>query len=56
MAQSICTSALLCQKGKEANWIQTVPEKGWFAILRISGPLEPWYDGSWKPSDITEVK
>ncbi|WEM40883.1 DUF1254 domain-containing protein [Photobacterium sp. DA100] len=43
-------------KGKESNWIQTVPEKGWFAILRLYGPLEPWYDGSWKPSDITEVK
>ncbi|KLV06953.1 hypothetical protein ABT56_07310 [Photobacterium aquae] len=42
--------------GKDANWIQTVPEKGWFAILRMYGPLEHWYDGSWKPSDITEVK
>lgn len=43
-------------KGKEANWIQTVPNKGWFTILRVYGPLEPWYDGTWKPSDITEVK
>lgn len=27
-------------KGKEANWIQTVPSKGWFSILRMYGPLE----------------
>ncbi|KHT62797.1 signal peptide protein [Photobacterium gaetbulicola] len=43
-------------QGKESNWIQTVSDRGWFAILRLYGPLEPWYDGSWKPSDITEVK
>jgi hypothetical protein len=35
-----------------ANWIQTVPAKGWFALLRLYGPLETWFDGSWKPADI----
>ena len=25
-------------KGKEANWIQTVPKKGWFCLLRLSAP------------------
>ena len=38
--------------GKESNWIQTVPEKGWFAILRLYGPLEPWFDKTWRPGDI----
>ena len=33
------------------NWIQTVPGKGWFVILRLYGPLEPWFDQSWKPGD-----
>ena len=42
--------------GKEANWIQTVPGKGWFAILRLYGPLEPWFDGTWKPGDIELVR
>lgn len=28
--------------GKEKNWIQTVPGKDWFTILRLYGPLEPW--------------
>jgi len=39
-------------KGQENNWIQTVPEKGWFALFRLYGPLEPWFDQSWKPGDI----
>ena len=39
-------------EGKEKNWIQTLENKGWFVILRIYGPLEPWFDKSWKPGDI----
>ena len=38
-----------------ANWIQTVPGKSWFAILRMVGPLEAWFDGSWKPGEIEPV-
>ena len=26
-------------KGKEGNWLQTVPGKSWFALLRMYGPL-----------------
>ncbi len=37
--------------GKESNWIQTVPGKGWNTILRLYGPLESFYDQSWMPSD-----
>ncbi|VAW67033.1 protein of unknown function DUF882 [hydrothermal vent metagenome] len=39
-------------KGKEANWIQTVPGKGWFLILRLYGPLKPWFENEWKPGEI----
>jgi hypothetical protein len=39
-------------KGKEKNWIETVPGKSWFVILRLYGPLEPWFDKTWRPSDI----
>jgi hypothetical protein len=31
-------------KGMESNWIQTVPERGWFVLLRLYSPLEPWFD------------
>jgi hypothetical protein len=38
--------------GKENNWVQTIPGKGWFMILRLYGPLEPWFDGTWRPGEI----
>ena len=36
----------------EANWIQTRPGKGWFAILRLYGPEEAWFDKTWRPGEI----
>ena len=38
--------------GKEKNWIQTIPGKGWFTVLRLYGPLEPWFDQTWNPVEI----
>ncbi len=38
--------------GYQANWIQTVPGKGWFTILRLYGPLDPWFDQTWRPGEI----
>jgi hypothetical protein len=42
--------------GKEANWIASVPNKGWFAIFRLYGPLEPWFEKTWRPGEIEEVR
>ena len=42
--------------GKEANWIQTVPGKGWFSVLRLYSPTEAWYDKTWRPGEIELVK
>ncbi|MCF1709978.1 DUF1254 domain-containing protein [Tabrizicola sp. J26] len=42
--------------GHESNWVQTMPGKGWNTVLRLYGPLEPWFDKSWKPGDITLVE
>jgi hypothetical protein len=42
--------------GQEANWVQTMPGKGWSVLLRLYGPLEPWFDKSWKASDIELVQ
>ncbi|TPW51376.1 DUF1254 domain-containing protein [Serratia sp. SRS-8-S-2018] len=39
-------------KGLEANWTQTVPGKGWFTIFRLYGPLDAWFDKTWKPGEI----
>ena len=41
--------------GKENNWIQTIPGKGWNMVLRLYEPLEAWVNGTWKPGDIEEV-
>jgi hypothetical protein len=41
--------------GHEANWVQTIPGKGWNVILRAYGPLEPWFDKTWKPGEIELV-
>jgi len=37
--------------GQEANWIQTVPGKGWNMLFRLYGPLQPWFDKTWRPGD-----
>ncbi|WP_340108667.1 DUF1254 domain-containing protein [Pikeienuella sp. HZG-20] len=42
-------------KGKEGNWVQTTPDKSWFTILRMYGPLEPWFNKTWRPGEIEIV-
>ncbi len=42
--------------GKESIWVQTVPDKGWFTILRLYGPLEPVFDKTWHPGEIELVQ
>ena len=37
------------------NWIQTDPKKGWFVILRLYSPLEPFFTKAWRPSEIEPV-
>ncbi len=37
------------------NWIQTVPSKSWYVILRLYGPLKPWFDKTWVPHDIERL-
>jgi hypothetical protein len=41
--------------GKASNWVPTVAGKGWFTVLRLYGPLEPWFDKSWRPGEIELV-
>ena len=41
---------------KRGNWIQTDPKKGWFTILRLYSPLEPFFTKAWRPSEIELVK
>jgi hypothetical protein len=41
---------------KRGNWIQTDPQKGWFLILRLYSPLEPFFTKAWRPSEVELVK
>lgn len=38
--------------GHENNWIQTVPGKGWFGILRLYSPEQSFFDKSWRAGEI----
>jgi len=43
-------------RGYENNWIETIPGKSWFVVLRMYSPLRPWIDQTWRPSEIELVK
>ena len=36
--------------------MQTVPGKGWFTILRLYSPLEPFFDKSSRVGEIVKVE
>jgi hypothetical protein len=40
---------------KESNWIQTVPGKRWFTILRLDSPLHPFLDKTWQAGEIEAI-
>jgi hypothetical protein len=42
-------------KGKENNWVKTIPGKQWHMILRLYYPLEPWFEKRWRPGEIEEI-
>lgn len=43
-------------EGKEANWTQTIPGKGFFMVLRLYSPTKAWYDKTWRPGEIEIIK
>jgi hypothetical protein len=41
--------------GRERNWLETAPGRGYFAILRLYGPTDAAINKTWKPGDIERV-
>lgn len=41
---------------KDGNWIQRMPGKGWFVLLRLYSPLESFFTKEWRPSEIELVR
>ncbi|WP_298965853.1 DUF1254 domain-containing protein [uncultured Roseibium sp.] len=42
--------------GNEQNWIETIPGKGWFTILRLYGPEKAWFEKTWRPGEIEPLE
>jgi hypothetical protein len=38
------------------NYLATVPNKGYFVILRLYGPTKAYYHRTWKPDDIVKAE
>ena len=55
MAPSISTSVHGTPAGKERNWVKTLPQQGWFTFFRFYGPLQSFFDQTWKPDDIMKT-
>ncbi|WP_037311514.1 DUF1254 domain-containing protein [Ruegeria halocynthiae] len=43
-------------EGWENNWAQTMPGKSFNVMMRLYGPLEPWFEKTWKPGDFVLVE
>lgn len=41
--------------GKQSQWIKTNPGHGWFVYLRLYGPQQAAFDGTWKPGDFESL-
>jgi hypothetical protein len=42
-------------EGMESNWIQTIPDRGFFIYFRLYGPEKEWFDRTWKLDDIERL-
>jgi len=42
-------------QGNSINWLQTIPGKEWYIVLRIYNAPESRFTQSWKPGEIEEV-
>lgn len=37
------------------NWLRTVPGRGFFTIIRLYGPDQPYFDNTWRPDDLVRI-
>ncbi len=42
-------------KGKEGNFVKSIPGKQWYMIFRLYYPIESWFDKRWRPGEIEEL-
>jgi hypothetical protein len=46
----------LPQGGARSNYIGTNKGEGYFVIIRLYSPGQPYFDKTWKPDDIVKIK
>jgi hypothetical protein len=39
-------------RGSRGEQAQTIPGKGWNMLFRLYGPLEPWFDKTWRVGEF----
>jgi hypothetical protein len=42
-------------EGKQGNWIQTIPGKGYNVLLSLYGPEQAWFEKTWMAGDFEPV-
>jgi hypothetical protein len=42
-------------EGRETNWVETIPGKSWFQLFRIYGPLQSWFDQTWRLNEFEPI-
>jgi hypothetical protein len=40
----------------DGNYIKTLPNRGWFQIIRCYSPTKGFFDKSWKPGEVVLIK
>ena len=35
--------------------METIPGKSWFQLFRLYGPLQPWFDQTWKLNEFEPI-
>jgi hypothetical protein len=40
---------------ENANWIKTIPGRGFFTTIRFYSPTEAFFDKSWQPEDVQRI-
>jgi len=40
----------------DGNFVRTIPNKGWFQIIRCYSPTKGFFDKSWQPGEVELIK
>lgn len=53
---TICIGPRKPSAASAGNFIETVPDKGYFVMLRLYSPKQSFFDKTWRPGNLVEVQ